>query len=75
LLNERLTVAVGSNFELEGAKNSSQKASDIIGNLSLNYAISRDGRYMLRFYRRNEYEGIGWTDILLKRAIKFYNHG
>jgi hypothetical protein len=27
LLNERLTVSVGSNFELEGPKNSSQKAS------------------------------------------------
>jgi translocation and assembly module TamB len=58
LLNERLTVAVGSNFELEGAKNSSQQASNIIGNLSVNYAISRDGRYMIRFYRKNEYEGI-----------------
>ncbi|MES1217929.1 MAG: translocation/assembly module TamB domain-containing protein, partial [Bacteroidota bacterium] len=58
LLNERLTVAVGSNFELEGAKNSSQKASNVIGNLSVNYSISRDGRYMIRFYRKNEYEGI-----------------
>jgi translocation and assembly module TamB len=58
LLNERLTVAVGSNFEVEGAKNSSQKASNVIGNLSVNYAISRDGRYMIRFYRKNEYEGI-----------------
>src|SRR6185503_6356254 len=58
LLNERLTVAVGSNYELEGPKNSNQKPSNIIGNLSLNYALSRDGRYMLRFYRKNEYEGI-----------------
>jgi len=58
LLNERLTVSVGSNFELEGPKNSSQKASDIIGNLSVNYAISRDGRYAIRFYRKNEYEGV-----------------
>jgi len=58
LLNERLTVTVGSNFELEGPKNSSQKASDIIGNLSVNYAISRDGRYAIRFYRKNEYEGV-----------------
>lgn len=58
LLNERLTVTVGSNFELEGPKNSSQQANNIIGNLSVNYALSRDGRYMLRFYRKNEYEGI-----------------
>ena len=58
LLNERLTVSVGSNFELEGPKNSSQKASNVIGNLEVNYALSRDGRYRIRFYRKNEYEGI-----------------
>ena len=57
LLNERLTVSVGSNFELEGPKNSSQKASNVIGNLTVNYSLSRDGRYMIRFYRKNEYEG------------------
>ncbi len=58
LLNERLTVSVGSNFELEGPKNTSQKASNILGNLNVNYALSRDGRYALRFYRKNEYEGV-----------------
>ena len=58
LLSDRLTVAVGSNFELEGPKNSKQKTSNVIGNLNVSYALSRDGRYMLRFYRKNEYEGI-----------------
>lgn len=58
LLNERLSVSVGSNFELQGPKNSTQKASNVLGNLSVNYAISRDGRYMIRFYRKNEYQGI-----------------
>ena len=58
VLNDRLTIAVGSNYELEGPKNSNQKPSNIIGNLSLNYALSRDGRYALRFYRKNAYEGI-----------------
>jgi translocation and assembly module TamB len=58
LLNERLTIAIGSNYELEGPKNSNQNASNIIGNLSVNYALSRDGRYMLRYYRKNEYEGV-----------------
>ncbi len=58
LLNERLTVSVGSNFELEGPKRSNQKASNVIGNLNVNYSLSKDGRYMIRFYRKNEYEGI-----------------
>jgi hypothetical protein len=58
LLNERLTVSVGSNFELEGPRNTNQTASNVIGNLNVNYAISKDGRYALRFYRKNEYEGV-----------------
>jgi hypothetical protein len=58
LLNERLTVSVGSNFELEGPKNSNQNASNVFGDLSINYSLSRDGRYMIRFYRKNRYEGV-----------------
>lgn len=58
LLSDRLTVTIGSNFELEGPKNSSQKTSNVIGNLNVNYNLSKDGRYMIRFYRKNEYEGI-----------------
>ena len=58
LLNERLTVSVGSNFELEGPKNTNYKASNVFGDLNINYSISRDGRYMIRFYRKNRYEGI-----------------
>jgi translocation and assembly module TamB len=56
LLNDRLTVTVGSNFELEGPQNSSQ-GSNIAGNVALDYRISKDNRYLLRAYRKNEYEG------------------
>lgn len=58
LLNDRLTVTVGSNFELEGARNSNQSANNIAGDVAVNYQLSKDGRYMLRAYRKNQYEGI-----------------
>ena len=58
LLSERLTVSVGSNFELEGPKNTNQKASNVFGDLNINYSLSPDGRYMIRFYRKNRYEGV-----------------
>ncbi|TCJ17739.1 hypothetical protein EPD60_06005 [Flaviaesturariibacter flavus] len=58
LLNDRLQVTVGSNFELEGPQQSNQSSNNIAGNVQVNYQLSRDGRYMLRFYRRNDYEGI-----------------
>lgn len=58
LLNDRLTVTIGSNFELEGPQNSNQQSTNIAGNVALDYRLSEDGRYMLRGYRKNEYQGI-----------------
>jgi hypothetical protein len=58
LLNDRLTVTVGSSFGLEGPKTSGQSSSNIAGNVNIDYALSADGRYRLRFYRRNQNEGI-----------------
>jgi hypothetical protein len=57
LLNDRLQVVVGSNFELEAPQSSSQKNNNIAGDVTVNYQLSKDGRYMLRFYRKNEFEG------------------
>jgi hypothetical protein len=58
LLNDRLKVSVGSNFQLQGPQNSNQTNNNIAGNIAVDYQLSRDGRYLLRFYRRNQYEGI-----------------
>ncbi|WPU95871.1 translocation/assembly module TamB domain-containing protein [Mucilaginibacter sabulilitoris] len=53
-LNDRLTVSVGNNFNLEGNQQG-QKASNIAGDVSVNYKLSKDGRYALRAYRRDEF--------------------
>jgi translocation and assembly module TamB len=58
LLNDRLTLSVGSNFELEGAQNTNRNSSNIAGNVAVDYSLSQDRRYMLRAYRKNEYEGV-----------------
>jgi hypothetical protein len=54
-LNDRLTVTVGNNFNLEGQNQPGQKATNIAGNVSVGYKLSKDGRYMLRAYRKDEY--------------------
>ncbi len=54
-LNDRLTVSVGNNFNLEGTSQPGEKTSNIAGDLSVNYKLSRDGRYTLRAYRRDQY--------------------
>lgn len=58
LLNDRLTVTIGSSFGLEGPQKSGQSSSNIAGNINIDYALSADGKYRLRFYRRNQNEGV-----------------
>jgi hypothetical protein len=57
LLNDRVKVTVGSNFELEGPQQTNQRSNNLAGNVALDYMLSKDGRYLLRAYRKNEYEG------------------
>ncbi|MDB5013211.1 MAG: hypothetical protein JWQ25_1413, partial [Daejeonella sp.] len=58
LLSDRLKVSIGSNFELEGPRNSNQSSNNLAGNIAVDYQLSKDGRYMLRAYRKNEYQGV-----------------
>ena len=55
LFSDRLTVSVGNDFALEG--NSSQ-ASGIAGNVSIAYALTKDGRYRITAYRKDDNEEI-----------------
>jgi len=58
LLNDRLTVTVGSNFELEGPQQANSQSNDIAGNIAVDYKLSKDGRYVLRAYRKNDYDEV-----------------
>ncbi|MEJ2881339.1 translocation/assembly module TamB domain-containing protein [Pedobacter sp. GR22-6] len=59
LLNDRLIVTVGSSFGLEGAQQQQQQnATNIAGNVNVEYLLSGDGKYRLRAYRRNQNEGV-----------------
>ena len=56
LLNDRLKVSVGSNFALEGEARQNENTTNIAGDVTVDYSLSRDGRYMLRAYRKNDYQ-------------------
>lgn len=56
LLNDRLKVSVGSNFELDGPAQQNRKTSNIAGDIQVEYQLSKDGRYLLRAYQKNEYQ-------------------
>jgi hypothetical protein len=59
LLSDRLTVTVGSDFELQGPQPTNNPQQNFAGDISINYKLSKDGKYMLRAYRKNDY-----TDII-----------
>ncbi|KVV14277.1 translocation/assembly module TamB [Flavobacterium sp. TAB 87] len=56
LLNDRLKVTVGSSFGLEGAQRNNEESTNIAGDVALDYQLTSDGRYMMRAYRKNEYQ-------------------
>ena len=56
LLNDRLKVTIGSSFGLEGNQQENQQTSTIAGDVSADYLITKDGRYKLRAYRKNNYQ-------------------
>jgi hypothetical protein len=57
LFDDRVRVNVGSDFQLEQT-NPGQNATNLAGNVSVDYRLSKDGRYMIRVYRKDQYETI-----------------
>ncbi len=57
LFDDRIRVTVGSDFQLEQT-NPGQNASTIAGDVSVDYKLSKDGRYMLRVYRNDQYQTV-----------------
>jgi hypothetical protein len=56
ILNDRLKVTVGSTFGLEGQQQANQQSNNIAGDISADYQLSKDGRYRIRAYRKNQYQ-------------------
>lgn len=57
LFNERVSVQVGGNVDVEGAKAKQSSASDITSDITVEYKLTKDGRYRLKGFRHNQYEG------------------
>ncbi|MGK0414327.1 MAG: translocation and assembly module TamB, partial [Polaribacter sp.] len=57
LFNDRLTVRVGSELDIQGSSTAQEK-SPLIGNVSLEYQITEDGRYCVRAFRKTEFENV-----------------
>ena len=57
LFDDRLVVRVGSEVDIQGSS-STGESTPLIGNVSLEYLLTKNGRYKLKGFRRNEFENV-----------------
>lgn len=58
LFDDRLIVRVGSEVDIQGESNTNSETAPIIGNVALEYILTKDGRYRLKGFRKNEFENV-----------------
>lgn len=56
--NDRLTVNVGNDFQVEGRQVPGRDNALIPGNLSIDYKLTPTGKYSIRGYRKNEIQNV-----------------
>jgi hypothetical protein len=63
-LNDKISVKVGGDVDLEGERAKRNTVSDFAGDVTIEYSITDDGRYKAKLYRDNRFEGIIEGDIV-----------
>ena len=58
LFNDRLSVQVGSNVNMNDNNTKSTTQQNITGDIIVEYKITDDGRYRFKAFRENNYEGL-----------------
>ncbi|MDP2337585.1 MAG: translocation/assembly module TamB domain-containing protein, partial [Bacteroidota bacterium] len=57
LFNERLSVQLGGSVDVEGDRAKQNSASDITGDVTVEYKLNKDGSFRMKGFRHNQYEG------------------
>jgi len=57
LFNERLSVQLGGTVDVEGTAAKQNSASNITSDITIEYKLTKDGRFRLKGFRHNLYEG------------------
>jgi len=55
LFDSKVTVKVGGNVDVEGERAKQNNASDVAGNVDIQYKLTTDGTYKLKGFRQNDY--------------------
>ena len=73
LFDDRLIVTAGSALDVEGSASQSEGQTPIIGNVSLEYLLTENGRYRLRGFRKNEYTNVIDGQLIVTGAALIFN--
>jgi len=57
LFNERLSVQLGGAVDVEGARAQQNSMNDITSDVTIEYKLTKDGRFRMKGFRHNQYEG------------------
>ncbi len=60
-LNDRMNISVGKSFTVDGTNppsNNNNTSAQYIPDVNTTYKLSKDGRFLLRAYRKNQYEAL-----------------
>ncbi|MEX2349367.1 MAG: translocation/assembly module TamB domain-containing protein, partial [Flavobacteriaceae bacterium] len=58
LFNDRVIVSVGSEVDIQGSNQNPDERSPVIGNVSVEYLLTENGRFRLKGFRRNQFENV-----------------
>lgn len=73
LFDDRLVVTAGSAVDVAGSTPTDQGQTPIIGNVSLEYLLTEDGRYRLKGFRKNEYENVIDGQLIVTGLALIFN--
>lgn len=58
LFDDRVIVSVGSDVDIQGSNQNPEETSPVIGNVSVEYLLTENGRFRLKGFRRNQFENV-----------------
>lgn len=56
--NDKIEVKVGRNFELENTSKITRNPSEVFDNVTINYKLTNDGRYLFKAFRKNQFQSV-----------------
>ncbi|MBB6002002.1 translocation/assembly module TamB domain-containing protein [Arcicella rosea] len=56
--NDKIEIKVGRNFELENKTSITRNSAEVFDNITVNYKLTNDGRYLFKAFRKNQFQSV-----------------